>query len=229
MAGVKVFVGLHRRTDRTEQAFHDHWRHPHGTLGLGVAGARHYVQSHRIDTPLLEPSPTRFDGVVEVWFDCVDDAFNRPNDPVYKTHLGPDEPNFVDMDKTRFLIAQEEVLLAGLGPRHDADEASCHWSEHKRPLAIKLIQFYHRDDKDWMTSEDLALGRAIGALRHVRSRPHPAAAARMEPMFAGVRELWWPTLSAFEAGVADGKDAWHALVGRSGAAINLVAQAERYL
>src|SRR3546814_3222287 len=53
MHSIKILATVPRRKDISEQQFHDHWRHPHGTLSKKIACLRGYVQSHRIVSPLL--------------------------------------------------------------------------------------------------------------------------------------------------------------------------------
>jgi hypothetical protein len=49
------------------------------------------------------------------------------------------------------------------------------------------------------------------------------------PPYLGVRQLWWPTVSTFEAGVRNDPDAFNQLVAKVGSAVTLLAQAERFL
>src|SRR3546814_18656540 len=87
-----------RRKDISEQQFHDHWRHPHGTLSKKIACLRGYVQSHRIVSPLLPDTQLAYDGITELWYDSLDDALNMGKDPAHRKYNIPDEPLFVDMD-----------------------------------------------------------------------------------------------------------------------------------
>jgi hypothetical protein len=227
MSAVKVFSILARRADRSSQYFHDHWRHPHATMGLGIVGARRYVQSHRIDTPLLDTAQSRYDGIVEIWFESLADAFRLQSDPVYRGKLVPDESTFLDMSKGVSLMTTEEVLMSGATSRSDLPEADSGWHEHQRPVSIKLIQLFSAPKETWAREDDVNLGGAVGALRHVRCFPvalaHPQGSA-----LSGIRELWWPTLTAFEEGVAQAKDAWKAMLGRATGTVSLLANAERF-
>src|SRR3546814_8739219 len=76
--------------------FHDHWRHPHGTLSKKIACLRGYVQSHRIVSPLLPDTQLAYDGITELWYDSLDDALNMGKDPAHRKYNIPDEPLFVD-------------------------------------------------------------------------------------------------------------------------------------
>jgi len=227
MAMVKVFVALPRKPGIEEQAFHDHWRHPHATWGMSIGGRKHYVQSHRTHTAHLDDRQVRFDGIAEIWFDSVGDAAGYNRDPIYAGKLAPDEPNFIDTRGVRFLVADQEVLESGPLAQTGSDPDDLGWREEDRPVTTKLIQMFDPGETEWRKDEDLAVGRAVGAFRHVRCRPNPVVHAK-GAFCAGIRELWWPTLTAFERGIAASPDAWAALLA-PGTVTSLLATAERHL
>ncbi|MDB5715200.1 MAG: hypothetical protein JWO15_2597 [Sphingomonadales bacterium] len=227
MAYIKMFCALPQKTGVTAQYFHDHWRHPHGSLGLEISTNLHYVQTHRIDSAVLPDSQSRYEGVVEVWFADVDAAAGLPDDPLYQRYLVPDEPNFIDMDGIRFLFTDEEVLDPGPAlPHHRAEDLF--WKEPERATSIKLLQLVEIDGAlPWAQEKDIHLGRQIGAFRHTRchvnSDLHPDGCS-----FIGVRELWWPTVTAFEEGVERCPQAFHELLDRPRVAATLLGTAERF-
>jgi hypothetical protein len=225
MAGVKVFVALPRLASVTVQEFHDHWRHPHATLGLGITTATHYVQSHRVDTHLLGAGQARYDGIAEVWFDNLSDATGMREHHVYREFLSPDEPTFIDMAELGFIVADEEVLMSGPNADPSMEVADAAWRERQRPTTTKLIQLFQSDATAWVSDDDFTLGRSIGALRHTRCYANPAAPGGS---IRGVRELWWPTVSDFQRGVARARDAWERLLNQPKDAIALLASAERF-
>jgi hypothetical protein len=192
-----------------------------------MGGRTHYVQSHRISSPHLGIAQERFDGIAEIWFDSAGDAASFNQDPVYKGQLAPDEPSFVDMRNVRFLVADEEILMSGPMVQNDANAEDLAWREQDRPVTIKLLQFFDPSERGWPADDDLAIGRAIGALRHVRCRPNPTVHEK-GAFVSGIRELWWPTLSAFERGVSGDQSAWAALNSR-GKGVTLLASTERHL
>lgn len=224
MARVKMFGCIPRRQDVSRQYFHDHWRHPHGTLGLHISTARGYVQSHQIDCDLLGPTQTHFEGCAEVWFDSVEDGGNTPSEPVYARDLKPDEPLFIDMPKLRFAFADEEVICSGPDLRDSKSAGDAAWRLDNRPTSVKLLQFIVADGKvPWAMESDKALGQRIGALRHVRARPVG------EAFVIGIRELWWPTLWDLQNRVAEDRAAWNELIERPKDSIAFIANAERFI
>jgi hypothetical protein len=227
----KLFSLLSRAPHVGAEEFHDHWRHPHGTFGRLIPVSRSYVQSHRIPCDLLGAEDhDGVDGVAEAVFDSLADALGVSQEHQYTAYVQPDEPAFVDLTRMQWLFADEEVLVsrrAAVGDPHgDADAL---WSHLDRPTSVKLLQFVRPGGAPgWAGPRDAELGDRIGALRHVRNHAvaeaHPDGAA-----FAGVRELWWPTVTAFRDGVAKDEPAFHELLDGAGAAVTLLAQAERYL
>src|SRR3546814_9057616 len=45
MSAIRMMAVFARRVGMTPQAFHDHWRYPHGSLGQGIRIIKRYVQS----------------------------------------------------------------------------------------------------------------------------------------------------------------------------------------
>src|SRR3546814_17636131 len=85
MHSIKILATIPRRKDISEQQFHDHWRHPHGTLSKKIACLRGYVQSHRIVSPLLPDTQLAYDGITELWYDRLDDAPNLGTEPAHRS------------------------------------------------------------------------------------------------------------------------------------------------
>jgi uncharacterized protein (TIGR02118 family) len=224
---IKFFGLIPRRPDISAAEFHDHYRHPHGTLGKEIPAFRGYVQSHQIDSELLGADQTRFEAVAEVWFDTAGDAVGLADDPHYLEHVKPDEPNFVDLDRLKWLYTTEEVLFSGRDPGEPTALAHrlLQRMHLERPSTVKLLHFAYQDGgADGATD----LASRVGAARHVRCRPHAEIHADDEPAFAEVHELWWPTVWDFEAGAAGG-DALRDLMQRPGGSVTLLAHAERFI
>lgn len=221
---IKLFGLIPRRRDITPEVFHDHYRHPHGTLALTMTTLRGYVQSHQVHSDLLGASQTRFEAIAEIWVKDEADVIGFREEPNLVRYLIPDEPNFIDMPNAAFVATTERDVTPPLSLATEADQL---WRPDNRPAAIKLIQFVG-EECDWASEEGTALGAAIGALRHVTC--HPIASFQPErPEFFGVRELWWPTLSAFRAGVNGAPDAWRRLGEMTRPSVSLLVQAERLI
>lgn len=226
---IQFFALIPRIHGVSPQEFHDHWRHPHGTMGRNIPTLRSYVQAHQIHTDFLGSDQAEFEGIAESTFDTLRDARAFGEEPYYKKYIQPDEPNFVDQRRLQWLNTEEEVLVPRISEREGVSYADALWLHLDLPVAIQLLQFIRPDgNSDWAGSEDVELGRRIGALRHVRN--HPTGEIHGEDLsYRGVRQLWWPTRSAFENGVRNDVDAFKHLVSKAGNAVTLLAQAERFL
>src|SRR3546814_11065562 len=130
MHSIKILATIPRRNDISEQQFHDHWRHPHGTLSKKIACLRGYVQSHRIVSPLLPDTQLAYDGITELWYDSLDDAHNMGKDPAHRKYNIPDEPLFVDMDGLKFTFFEEDIIRSRQAV-DDPDDAADKWESDR--------------------------------------------------------------------------------------------------
>jgi hypothetical protein len=221
----KLYELVPRRSDISAQEFHDHWRHPHGTLCIPIPTLWRYVQNHRLDTSLLDGDQGKYDGIVEAWFETVEHVQGLSEDAQFVQHVKPDEPAFIDVDDLVLFFAQEEVLAS---PAENArmTAADTLWDGPRRSVCVKVLQLVALGgNAAWAGDNDAELGAEVGALRHVRA--YPASEIHGDdPPYLGVRELWWPTLVAFERGVTGAPDAWAELLGQAGASYTMFAQSE---
>src|SRR3546814_4885906 len=94
MSAIRMMAVFARRVGMTPQAFHDHWRYPHGSLGQGIRIIKRYVQSHQVDVDFLDADQNRYEGIAAVWFDSEADAAAFVTEPAYVAYALKDEPNF---------------------------------------------------------------------------------------------------------------------------------------
>lgn len=222
---IQFFALIPKKAGISKQEFHDHWRHPHGTMGRQIPTLRSYVQCHQIETSLLNADQHKFEGIAESTFETLKDAEGFGNEPFYKTYIQPDEPNFVNGPGLEWLNTEEEVLIPKLTKEEGATYADSLWLHLNLPVSFKILQFIRPDgNPTWAGNSDAELGHKIGAMRHVRNY-----SIGDKPSYIGVRQLWWPTLSAFEEGVAKDPEAFKHLLGQAGSSLTLLAQAERFL
>jgi EthD domain-containing protein len=242
-----MYTVVRRNPELSRAEFSDHWRHYHGTVAMGVSGIRAYVQGHRIDTALLTDDQARYDGLAEVYYETVDDYLKVAADPLEADggYLNLDMVKFLDMESLWIEYGVEEVLDSGLDSNDSslgpADRA---WRYDNRMTTVKLVIFVGANaPEDWARDDDLALGRRLGALRHVRTWPpisiyhgenRQASEGGLvgpprEPDIRGVHELWWPTHTEFERRASADKEALETLLGRAGDGYATLVQAERLI
>ena len=219
---------MRRRPGVGRQEFHDHWRHPHGTLGRQIPGLVTYVQAQQVDTATLDEGQREYEAVAISSFDSPRAAAALALEPQYVEHVAPDEESFQDIPKGRFFSTEEEVLVSRMRAEDAAHPADTAWNELERPSSVQLLQFVHREGRPEWAGDDDELGRRIHAFRHARNRPSVAVHGDDAP-FLGARQLWWPTLSGFERGVAAGPAAFRELVDRAGRSVTMLVVSERFV
>lgn len=229
MKMIQFFALIKKKQGISKQEFHDHWRHPHGTMGKHIPSLREYVQAHQIHTSFLFEDQANFQGIALSKFDNQKDAANFGNDPYYVKYIKPDEPNFVDGEHLQWLNTQEEVIDGRQTEEEGSSYADALWLNVDLPTSVVLLQFIYPDgNPDWAAETDVGFGRDIGSLRHVRNYPSKEIHGDT-PQYIGVRQLWWPTLSEFETGIQNNPEAFQQLLGQAGSSFTTLTVAERFL
>lgn len=119
---IKFVMCLTRHPSMTRDEFKDYWLNKHGPFFMDnaeVMGAKKYVQSLTLDTPLNEGLRTsrgmqpEYDGVAEVWFEseqALIDGMSSPEGQKLGAALQEDEGNFIDHSKSSAFIVEEHEL-----------------------------------------------------------------------------------------------------------------------
>lgn len=119
---VKFVMCTTRHPYMTREEFKDYWMNKHGPFFMSNAdamGAKRYVQSHTLDTPLNEGLRTsrrmlpEYDGVAEVWFESEEapmDGISSPEGQKSGAALLEDEGNFMDHSKSSAFIVKEQAF-----------------------------------------------------------------------------------------------------------------------
>lgn len=225
---IRLFAMLTRLPSVTPEYFHDHWRHSHGTYGSTIPG-RSYVQAHQVQTDLLPVDQDLHEAISIIKFDSLGEAGGLVNDPQYYDWILPDEPLFLDKSANEWFASEEEVLVPRFRRQDGANYADSLWYHLDRPVSYQILQFVRPDgNPDWADPDDADLGVRVGALRHARNHPVRALYGDAPP-FLGARQLWWPTRTAFEDGVAADPAAFQELLARAGNAWTVLVQSERFV
>jgi uncharacterized protein (TIGR02118 family) len=119
---VKFIAGIKRKSGMTPREFHRHWRDVHAPLVQSVPEffgyVRKYVQSHAIERSsgtVAGFEVTAFDGIVELWFDSIEDAERAFTAPRYLEIIRPDEKKFIDLSSAKVVITEEVVIHQARG------------------------------------------------------------------------------------------------------------------
>jgi len=119
---IKFVMCITRKQEMSREEFKDYWMNKHGPFFMSNAdsmGAKKYVQSHTLDTPLNEGLRTsrgmlpEYDGVAEVWFESEEslmEGMSSPEGQKLGVALLKDEGNFIDHSKSSAFIVKENEL-----------------------------------------------------------------------------------------------------------------------
>ncbi|MCG8017472.1 MAG: EthD domain-containing protein [Candidatus Thiodiazotropha sp. 'RUGA'] len=110
---------LTRHPNISRAEFRDYWMNKHGPFFMrnaAVMGAKKYVQSHTLDSPLNEALKQsrdmlpEYDGIAEVWFESTEalmEGMSSPEGQQLGETLLEDEKNFIDHTKSSAFIVEE--------------------------------------------------------------------------------------------------------------------------
>ena len=116
---IKFVMCITRHPDMTREEFKDYWMNSHGPFFMKNAdkmGAKKYIQSQTIDSPLNEGIKAsrsilpEFDGVAEVWFESEEaliEGMSSPEGQKLGALLLEDEKNFIDHSRSSAFIVNE--------------------------------------------------------------------------------------------------------------------------
>jgi uncharacterized protein (TIGR02118 family) len=120
---IKLVYVLQARDDVAPEEFHRYWLEEHGPLVASVAediGARKYVQSHTIDTPINQTlvesrgmAPIH-QGITEVWWDSLDDlqaGMATEAGAKAAALLLEDEAKFIDFSQSTIFLTEEHPIF----------------------------------------------------------------------------------------------------------------------
>jgi hypothetical protein len=118
---VKFMSLLRRKSSLSSTAFSAAWQDKHADVVRSVGEVwglfRGYVQNHIVPGTcrLLDGSGMErpFDGIVEIWFDSLQDLERAMMSERYREVVRPDEMTFVDLPNTRLFATEVCVDLAG--------------------------------------------------------------------------------------------------------------------
>jgi len=202
---IKTMALLSRKPGVSPDQFDAHWHHPHGDpLSLAIDTLRHYVQSTRKDVEPVSP-PTAYDGIAEVWLDDVETAAGLTEHPNFAAAQA-DQINFMQPDAVRYLMTEERPVTGDAGP---GDGAGVKLMHLVRRAAGSSPEDFHAG---WADPREAELGAKLGAVRQIRCHCVDAVyAGEEEPVYDGVRELWFDDLESLRRAHADEPESWQAL------------------
>jgi hypothetical protein len=242
MGDLKVFGTIPKNAALSDEEFHDHWLNRHGAIASRIAVFRRYIQSHRIEPPLmaldgLNPLvvPSTEHGVAEVWFKDFPSLMAMPEDPAYP-ELAADEPRLVDLSGRAFRVLTSERVVRDV-PLGSDDRGVKLLLFVRRPAGVSPAEFA----KGWPGADDGHASAALGCTRHVASGAVTENYGQEQPAggdghawtapdpYDGVLELWWPDEEAMVTGLAVNADAVSVLMASVDAARSMSFAAREHV
>ncbi|MFC4670850.1 EthD domain-containing protein [Seohaeicola nanhaiensis] len=114
-----ITLGFYKRKPGlTLEQFQTHWRDVHGPLIAGIPGVekylKRYVQHHMVPSQGWPGvGPLDYDGFSESWFPSLDARKELHAMPYFQNEMIEDERQFLDMDATRVLMFDNQVVQIG--------------------------------------------------------------------------------------------------------------------
>lgn len=177
------------------QQFHDHWRHPHGTLAAQMDAVRRYDQFHRLDCPEMPPTliaaagPS--EGMTAMDLPAESSLISLADDPVHRQFVARDEQRLFDPEPLRVFLARRESDAA-VEPIHPA---AAQRGADRPP-------------------RDLERARALSA--SWLSRFTVTESLYPDDGITGIDILWWPTPSRWRNGICAATDETDGFAGGAG-------------
>lgn len=115
---IKTFAFLVKKQGISDVTFHEHWRHPHGTMTARIPQFVRYVQNHGIGPHCAVPHvpPMPYLGMPVIWTRDLQDLADSATHPD-RPPLDADGHHFYDVAQLRFLVCEEGgVIGRPIGP-----------------------------------------------------------------------------------------------------------------
>jgi uncharacterized protein (TIGR02118 family) len=112
---VKLVFFFHRRVGLSPEVFRRHWYEVHGPLVMEYIGSlRRYIQNHAVESAYADGGLPDFDGLVEAYLDDLP-TFEETEESPEHDLVRSDEPNFIDVNRVKHMVASDRVYLAPPG------------------------------------------------------------------------------------------------------------------
>lgn len=112
---IKVSFLLTRKPGLSQEQFSAYWRDKHAPLVKSLAPfnslVRRYVQQRPAQSMPERLPLASYDGISEIWFDNLSDAFELMGDEGFLSVVAKDEENFLDKSRKEIFISQETAMI----------------------------------------------------------------------------------------------------------------------
>lgn len=108
--GVKSIDFVTHKAGMSIDEFFKYWRDVHGKLCAPISVMRRYVQNHTRRSIYDSGRTPPYDGAAMTWYDSTQALREAAATPEFE-RLRADVANFIDRDKSPFVLTQEHVIL----------------------------------------------------------------------------------------------------------------------
>ena len=112
---IKLSILMVRRPGMEYSEYLKHWGGVHGEVFASQPATkkhvRKYVQNHPTQDVLDGPTPSKFAGIAEIWFDNMEGAREFFATSDYKDNVIPDEELFMDRSRCELLFTHEKMII----------------------------------------------------------------------------------------------------------------------
>ena len=108
---IKIMVFLKRRPELSHDEFIDYWKNVHAPLAAEAPGFVEHTGKYMHNYP--EPNADGeydYDGVVECWYDSLEDMKACTDNDYYREVIRPDEAKFIDLPTSKLIVTENTVF-----------------------------------------------------------------------------------------------------------------------
>lgn len=182
---IHIHYFITRKPGLSDEQFRRYWHDTHAPIVKRIPQVKGYVQTYAI--PFAANNST-YDGDAEVWLDDLDAFRGLRKTPEYLDGALKDEPNFIDVARSDFLIARDHVIVDGPGKPGLVKGV---WRMRRNP-GISVADFR----RHWIEIHGVIASKIPGVRRYVQSHVVDEAYSYAEPRWDGVAQLWWDSPTA---------------------------------
>jgi uncharacterized protein (TIGR02118 family) len=182
---VHLHYFISRKPALAEEEFHRYWRETHAPIVKRIPQLKGYLQTHRIP---FASNNSPYDGEAEVWLEDLEALASLRKAPEFLNGAARDEPNFIDHQRSDFLVARDHVIIDG--PRRPGLVKAV-WRMRRKP-GVSLGEFR----RHWLEVHGVIATKIPGVRRYVQSHVVDEAYSYAEPRWDGVAQLWWDSPTA---------------------------------
>ena len=108
---IKVIALLKAKSGISQEEFIEYWKNVHGRVAEQGPGFQKYMQRYVHNYPIKGVSPENgYAGVVECWFNSVEDMQKCTDNDYYRDIIYPDEEKFIDWSNPIAFIVEENTF-----------------------------------------------------------------------------------------------------------------------